>query len=512
MPKEPVSVHKIKEILRLRELGLSERDTATHCGVSHGAVGDYTRRARLLGLTVKSLESMTDGEVWALFTKRTSGPQRDEKRMPDYAQIREEMTHKGMTLQYLWEQYHAEDPDTAYRYTQFCEYYRRFVRTLDVRMRFEHRAGEKLFIDYSGVTMPIWDPSTGEVAFQAEIWVGVLGASGFTYAEATRSQRLEDWIGSHERAFRYFGGVPLVWVPDNLKSAVTKAHPHTPEINRTYRELAAHHGAVVQPARARKPRDKALAENGVQLVQRWILIALRNVRFYDLDSLNVAIRELLVRYNDRKLRNLPYTRRELFEKLDKPALLPVRPGYSYGRWAVAKVNPQYCVRVEKKYYSVPYTLVGRKIDARVGALSVEVYHDGVRVAVHGRLHGDKVYAVKREHMPPNHQAMMDESEEQILSWARTIGNATAAYIEAFIGVRPIAMQAFGPAKGILSLGRRYGYERLEEACRLAHELRRYRKQDVETILRRGRDKQTRSRPELALPQGHPNVRGGNYYH
>lgn len=512
MPKELVSAMQIKEILRLRlHCGQSERKTAAHCGVAASTVGDYTRLARERGLTWTSLEGLSDSEIWSLLGKTTEPRMQPQLRLPDYREVYVEKTkRKGATLLGMWEEYIEVDPATAYQYTQFRVYYHRFVDTLDVRMRIEHTAGEKLWVDYAGRTVPIWNRNLDAVAYEAQIFVAVVGVSSFTFAEATRSQSLADWVGSHERAFRYMGGVPWVWVPDNLKSAVDKPGA-VPVINRSYAEFARHHGALVQPARVKKPRDKAKAENGVQLVERWILFKLRKRKFTSLDELNEAIRELLEKLNDRKLRNLPYTRRELFLQADKPALLPVQPGYTFGQFAKAKVNPQYHARIDGKYYSVPYQHKGKVVDARVSAFSVEIFLDGQRIAVHDRLLGAAPFSTKVEHMPPNHAAMVEESAENILSWARRIGPQTEAYIDAFLAVRHYAHTSHGYAKGVLMLSRDYGTTRLEAACARAHEIHQYRKDTVERILKSGRDRRTKDEPQLTLPQTHENLRGPDTY-
>ncbi len=513
MPRKPVSAMDIKEILRLRlQLEMSERETSAHCGLPHSTVGDYTRAAKAKGLTWSSLEGLSDSEIWELLGKKTHVRAQPQKRLPSFEDTYKELrATKGATIIGLWEEYVEQDPLTAYQYTQYREYYHRYVDTLDVRMRCEHTAGEKLWVDYAGKTMPIWNRNLESIEFDAQIFVAVLGVGSLTYAEATRSQGLEEWMGSHERTFRFLGGVPPIWVPDNLKSAVDKPGA-VPIINKSYKELARHHGSVVQPARVRKPRDKAKAENGVQLVERWILFKLRKHKFTSLDELNDAIWELLEKLNNRKLRNLPYTRREMFEKLDKPALLPIQPGYTFGRFVKAKVDPQYHVRVDKKYYSVPHQNKGKDVEARLSAFSVEVFYNGQRIALHDRLLGEKVYSTKIEHMPANHAAMVEESAENILGWARGIGPQTESYIDAFFAVRRGAHTSHGQAKGILMLARTYGKERLEAACVRAHEIKQYRKDTVERILKHGRDQRATEQKELALPQGHTNVRGPEYYH
>lgn len=512
---EPVSAMKIKEALRLQlQLGMSERMAAAHCGMSHGAAGNYKRLATKLGLNWESLEGMSETEVWALFGKQTKAAARVAgKREPDLNALYLEMKRPHATLRALWEEYVAVDPETAYKETAFRERYHAFKRSLDIRMRFEHVAGEKLWVDYAGPTVPVWKADDSGVAFTASIFVAVMGVSSLTYAEATRSQKQEDFFGSLERCFRFMGAVPHVMVPDNLKAAVDKADRYAPVINRAMLDFANHHGCVVMPTRAGKARDKAKVENGVLLVERWILFRLRNRRFHSLDELNAALAELIEQLNNRKLRNLPYTRKELFEKLDRPAMLAYQSGYVYGAWVKAKVNPQYCARIAGKYYSVPFAFVGKQVWARVSAFTVQIFHDERQIAVHERiLCDDKVYSIKAEHMPPNHAAMVQEQAEKVYAWARHIGPRTLAYINAFIAVRRGAYTAYGPAKGILMLARTYGNERLEAACGRALELKLFDARSVDRLLRRGRDQQSTESKELALPQGHRNVRGADYYH
>lgn len=512
---EPVSAMKIKEALRLQlQLEMSERIAAAHCGMSHGAAGNYKRQAKELGLNWAELEGMTETEIWALFGKHTTSEHRAAgKREPDLYEVYLEMKRPHATLAVLWDEYYALDPVTAFKETAFRERYNAYKRALDVRMRFEHVAGEKLWVDYAGATVPVWQADDSAVDFQAQIFAAVMGVSAYTYAEATRSQTMADFFGSLERCFRFLGAVPHIIVPDNLKAAVDKADRYAPVINRGMLDFAGHFGSVVLPARAGKPRDKAKVENGVLLVERWILFRLRNRRFHSLDELNAAITELLLQLNSRKLRNLPATRKELFERLDRPAMLELRGGYTYGDWARAKVNPQYCARLAGKYYSTPFQYVGKEVWGRVSAFTVEIFYDEQRIAVHDRiLSDDKVYAIKPEHMPPNHAAMVTESAEKLYAWARHVGSGALAYIDAFITVRRGAYTAHGPAKGILTLARTYGNARVDAACVRALELKLFDARSVERILRRGKDQRFAEQKELALPQGHRNIRGADYYH
>jgi transposase len=506
---------KIKEALRLQlQLKMSERVAGAHCGMSHGAAGNYKRQAEQLGLTWESLAGMSESAIWALFGKQTKAEQRAEgKRAPDLYALYVEMKRPHATLTALWQEYLELDPATAFKETAFRERYVAYKRMLDVRMRFEHVAGEKLWVDYAGATLPVWHADDSAVEFAAQIFVAVMGVGSYTFAEATRSQTRPDFFGSLDRCFRFMGAVPHIIVPDNLAAAVDRADRNAPVINRGMLDFASHYGSIVLPAHAGKPRHKAKVENGVRLVERWILFALRNRRFHSLDELNAAIAELVARLNDRKLRNLPATRRELFEKLDRPAMLAYRAGYVYGDWAQAKINPQYCARVAGKYYSVPFQYVGKHVWARVSTFTVEVYYDDERIAVHDRiLAAEKVYAVKPEHMPPNHAAMVQESAEKLYAWARHVGSGALAYIDAFLTVRRGSHTAHGPAKGILTLARTYGNARVDAACLRALELKLFDAKSVERILRHGRDQKSPEQKELALPQGHRNIRGADYYH
>lgn len=510
---ELVSAMQIKEILRLRlQLGKSERETEAHSGVSKGAVGDYTRLAKKLGITWEAVEPLTETQVWKLFGKQLkSGGRAAEKRMPDLQEVYLGMSEKGATIRGFWDEYYEQDPPSGYKETQFREHYNVYKGTLDVRMRCEHCAGEKLWVDYAGKTMPIWRRDGSEIEHNVQIFVAVMGVGSYTYAEATRTQGQEDFIGSIDRTCRWMTAVPHVIVPDNLKAAVEKPDRYAPVINRSFLEYCRHQGAVVVPARVRKPRDKAKVENGVLLVERWILFRLRKRKFTSIDELNEAIAELVEQLNNRRLRNLPHTRKEMFEKIDRPAMLPYRSGYSYGKFSKVKVDPQYHVRVDGKYYSAPFQHKGKHVWARLSAFSVELFLNEERIAVHDRLRRETIYSTKLEHMPPNHAAIVEQSTENIFSWARAIGPKTVAYIDAFLAVRRNAYTAHGYTKGVLILGRTYGNARLEVACARAHELKLFNKDTVERLLKTGRDLRAVEEAQLALPQGHANVRGAEHY-
>ena len=353
MPAKRLSMRKIKDVLRLCwGQGLSKRQTARSCGISRPAADEYLRRAEAAGLGWPLPAEMDDGALERLLFPPPPALPDTVRGVPDWSEVHRELKRPGVTLQLLWHEYRQTHPH-GYQYTWFCRQYRAWAGKLDLVMRQVHRAGEKLFVDYAGMRAQVINPATGEVR-EANIFVAALGASNYTYAEATWTQGLADWIGAHVRCFTYFGGVPEVVVPDNLRAGVSKAHRYEPDINPTYQDLATHYGVAIVPARVRRPRDKAKAEVAVQVVERWILAALRHRQCFSLAELNRAIRALLETLNNRPFKKLPGTRRALFEQLDKPALrpLPVEP-YEYAEWKQARVHIDYHVEVHGHYYSVP---------------------------------------------------------------------------------------------------------------------------------------------------------------
>ena len=380
-------------------------------------------------------------------------------------------------------------------------------------LRQEHRAGEKLFVDYAGATVPIIDAKTGAV-HEASIFVAVLGASNYTYAEASWTQDLASWIGSHVRALEFFQGSPALVVPDNLKTGVTRPCRYEPDLNPTYQEMAAHYGFAVIPARVRKPRDKAKVEGGVLLVERWILAALRKQRFFTLAALNQAISELLDRFNHRPFRKLAGTRASRFETLDRPALrrLPAE-SYVYAQWKKARVHIDYHVEVENHYYSVPYALIHRQVDVRYTALTIEIFHRGQRVASHGRSYAPGHHTTLNEHRPKSHQRYLEWTPERLQRWAATVGASTAELITRILAARPHPEQGFRSCLGILRLGTRFGAERLEAAAKRAVSRNACSYQSIKSILNTGLDRQPE--PETTLPDRpplfHDNIRGTAYF-
>jgi transposase len=507
-------MRKLKEILRLRfEAGLSYRQIAAATRVSVGVAAKYVAQAEHAGLTWPFPDNLDEAALARLLGQATDVPARWSRyAAPDGAAMHQELKKKGVTLQLLWEEYRARDPEHAYRYAQFCVHYRQYRESLARSLRQIHRAGEKLFVDYAGQTVPIVEGGTGEI-HPAQIFVAVLGASNYTYAEATWSQKLPDWIGSHVRAFTFMEGVTALLIPDNLKSGVSRACRYEPDLNPTYADLAAHYGVAVIPARPYKPKDKAKVEVGVQIVERWILARLRHQTFFSLAALNGAIGELLQHLNDRPFKKLPGCRRSAFEEIDRPALkpLPATP-YAYAEWKKARVNIDYHIEIAGHYYSVPHALVKRELDVRITQTTVECLHQGKRVASHPRSHRKGAHSTVTEHMPKAHQKHLEWSPGRFLNWALAIGPSTRNIVQWQLTHRPHPEMGYRACLGLLNLARRYGKPRLEAACLRALAIGSPTRKSVVSILEQNLDQQPLPTPTPAttLP-AHANVRGPEYY-
>lgn len=511
MANKRLTMRKIQDVLRLHAAGQTLRAIARSIQVSPATVGDYIRRAQVAGVGWPPPPGLSETELeHRLFPPPK--PSSTARPLPEFDQVHADLKRKGVTLALLWQEYKAAHPD-GLQYSQFCDRYRLWQGKLGVVMRQSHRAGEKLFVDYAGQRVPVVDPGSGEIR-EAEVFVAVLGASNLTFAEATWSQTLPDWIGSHVRAFAYIGGVPEIVVPDNLRSGVSKAHRYEPDINPTYQEMAAHYGVAVIPARARKPRDKAKAEAGVLLVERWILAGLRKQTFFSLHELNAAIGELLVRLNDRPFKKLPGSRREQFETLEKPALrpLPAQP-YQFAEWKKVRVHLDYHVELAGHYYSVPYALVKSQLDARLGTTTVELFHKGKRVASHVRSPLKGQHTTVAEHMPQAHREHGQWTPRRLIAWGEDIGPGTGAFICALIEGRAHPQQGVRSALGVLRLAKRYGNDRLEAACQRALTIGARSFRSLDSMLKHGLDQRPLSNTNTpSLPADHDNVRGADYYH
>jgi transposase len=512
MSQERLSMRKISEILRLKwACHLSNRAIARSCQIGHSTVSEYLKRAERAGLKWPLADSLTEDQLaQLLFPVSSQGIQpQASKIVPDWETIRKELKKRNVTLRLLWEEYQEEHPE-GYRYSQFCELYRQYLKKLDPPMRQNHKAGEKLFVDYAGDTVPITDPETGEVR-QAQIFVAVQGASSYTYAEAQASQEMPNWIGGHVRAHIFFGGTTQILVPDNLKQGVKSPCWYDPDLNQAYLEMAQYYGLAVIPTRVRKPRDKAKVEVGVQVVERWILARLRHRNFFSLAELNQAMREFLADLNTRPMEHLGKSRKELFEEMDRPALrpLPEMP-YEYASWKVARVNIDYHVDFEKHFYSAPYTLIHEEVRIRATERIVEIFHKSQRdpVAVHVRSRVPGRYSTQIAHMPPKHQKIGEWTEARFLRWAVEIGPQTAQLIQAILSSRQHPEQAFRSCLGVLRLSGQYAGLQMEAACQLAFEAKTFNYRGVKAVLE--------ALPPIGVPEtvslpSHENIRGNSYY-
>jgi transposase len=481
-------------------------------GVSMGTGSGVFVRATALGLDWETVAAL-DEEALERRLYGPKGSKRDTRPLPDPAALHLELRRAGVTLQLLHLEYLERHPD-GYHYTKFCEVYREWVTQRAPTMRQVHVAGDKMFVDYSGKRPHYVEPATGEV-IEVELFVAVLGASSYTYAEATRTQTVADFTASNARALTYFGGVPNAIVPDQLKSAVTIASRYEAGLQRTCAELGRHYGTTILPARPRSPRDKAKVEVAVQVAQRWILARMRNERFDSLGALNARIAELCAELNRRVMRHYKASRLELFERLDKPALraLPVDP-FVHAEWAQVRLNIDYHAKVGVHFYSAPFTLVHEELWARSTATTVELFHRGARVASHLRSDVPGRYTTDPRHMPAAHQKQAEWTPTRILGWASTVGPMTAKLSETLLTERRHPEHGYRSCLGLFRLAKRFGNARLEAACAraLAVGARSYR--HVESILKHGLDRAPALdvEPREAPGVSHENVRGSDYYH
>ena len=503
-------MRKIREILRLKYTAqLSNREIAKSCSTARSTVAGCLERASHAGLSWPLPDALDDTALENLLYPPVVVSEAI-RALPDWSLLQKEMRKKNVTLALLWDEYKASQPD-GYQYSQFCKLYREFTGRVDCCMRQCHVAGEKLFVDYCGQTVPLTDSKIGIVK-QAQVFVAVMGASSYTYAEATLSQSLPDWLGSHVRAFIFLGGVPKIVVPDNLRSAVSKPCRYEPKLNPSYSDLADHYNVAVIPARVRKPRDKAKAEAGVQLVQRWILAALRNRTFFSLDELNESIAELLIRLNEKPFRKISGSRESLFTELDQPALAPLpATRYEYADWQPVRLGFNYHIQIDDHYYSAPYQLKNEKLDARLTVVTVEFFHKGTRVAIHIRRY-KRGYTTVSEHMPKAHREYAEWTPERLVNWAAQTGECTALLVDTILAGKVHPQQGFISCMGIISLSKKYGKERVEAGSKRALAIGGISYTSLKSILVNGLD----SKPLPAQIQAqpfivHPNIRGTKYF-
>lgn len=505
-------MQNLKETIRLNlECGLSIREVANRCSISRTTIRKYLDRILVMGLSWKEIEALPDEHLESLVMRGSGARKKEMMDQPDWPAIYKELRRKGVTLQLLWEEYRIEHPD-GYQYSQFCFLYQKWREVLDLPMHQNHKAGEKMFVDYCGQTMPITDRENGMI-HSSQIFVAVLGASNYTYAAAFGSQSLPEWIMAHVNAFQFFGGVPALIVPDNLKSGIHLANRYEPDINRTYEEMARHYGCAIIPARVRKPKDKAKVEKGVQDVERRLLAPLRNRTFFSIQALNETLAELLHEHNRRPFQKMPGSRWSLFEEIDKPALkaLP-RYSYEYAEWKKARVNIDYHVDVNGHYYSVPFQWANQNIDIRITVQAIECFHRTKRIASHIRSDRKGQYSTLSDHMPKRHQEYAKWTPDRLMGWAEKTGIETRRVVETIMASRPHPQQGFRACLGLMRLGKEYGSDRLEAACRRALRMKVVGFKSIDSILKRNLDQQPipEETPERPAIQ-HDNIRGPEYY-
>ncbi len=506
-------MRKIRDVLRLRlQAGLSFRQISLSTKVSVGAIQKLLKTAEQLQLAWPLPDGLDDTQLARLFYPAADTRGSSRFQLPDWPTVHQELKRKGMSMQLLWQEYTERYPNRCYSYSQFCERYRGWCQLQKRSMRQQHKAGEKCFIDYCGPTVPIVSGSTGEIR-QAQIFVAVLGASNYTYAEATLTQSLPDWLHSHVRAFEFFGGTPALLVPDNLKSGVNKACRYEPELNPSYQQLAAHYQLAVMPARPYKPKDKAKAEVGVQVVERWILARLRHHTFFSLAELNQCLRALLTELNERPFKQLPGNRRQAFEQLDQPALTPLpQQPYRYVAIKSVKVNIDYHVQFEQHHYSAPHQYVGETLELHAGDQLVQLYFRQQLVASHPRKHQPGTTTLAA-HMPVRHSKQQAWTPGRLKQWAQDIGPDTLRWVSDRLAEKAHPEQAYRLCLGLLNLTRSYPPERVNGCCQLANREGLNRLKQLKSVLASNRD-QLPEQPSftLELPQSHDNIRGPNHFH
>jgi transposase len=505
-------MRQITEVLRLAAQGLSYRQISQSVGISASTAQGYLKRARQAGVSWPLPNELDAAALEARLFTRSADEYRPTRPEPDWLEVhRERKQGKHVTLQLLWLEYKQAHPD-GWAYTQFCAHYHRWLERQDVVMRLEYPAGERVLVDFCGDTLPITDPETGEL-WQAQVFVAVLAASGYLYVEAAGTQELAAWLGAHVHALEFYGGAPRIIVPDNLKTGVTKACWYDPELNPSYLELARHSGLAVLPTRPYHPRDTAAVEAAVQVAERWVLAPLRKRRFFSLGEANAAIAEQVAIVNGRHFRGQDLSRRALFDKLERPALqpLPSRP-YAFARWKPAKVNIDYHVEFDTRYYSAPHRLAREAVEVRATAHVVEVFHRGRRVASHAREYGRRRFITDPAHMPAAHRAHLEWTPSKLVAWGGRIGPPVAELIETILTRRPHPEHGYRACLGLMRLVRRYGGERVSAACQRALATGGLSYSSVEAILKHGLDRVPVGEPTTkVVPIQHANLRGATYY-
>ncbi len=514
MPTKRLSMRQLRTILRLRlQAKLSLRQIKTSLRLSLGVVQKICSKAQHLKLDWTAIDLLEDQQLANQFYPTADTRQSKAFELPDWSEVYKELKHKGITKQLLWEEYSQQYPNRSYSYPQYCILYQKWLKKQKRSMRQQHKAGEKLFVDYAGKTMPIIDKNTGEIQF-SQIFVAVMGASNYTYAEATWSQKLPDWINSHIRTFEFMQGISTLLIPDNLRSGVSQACRYDPDINPAYQQMAAHYGIAIIPARPRKPKDKAKAEVGVQIIERWILARLRHHTFFSLAELNQHIQFLLEEVNNKPFKQLKGTRQQWFDSIDKPAMLALpKQRFEYTDIKFVKVNIDYHIQYDGHLYSVPHQLVGEKLELQAKEYLITLYFHNRSVCQHVRCYQGGMTTTPK-HMPVSHEKHLKWTPGRLMNWAKDIGDEVLIWVKSQLQQKQHAEQAYRVCLGLLNLSRNYPKERLNKACKIANQKGLYRLKQVKAILQSNQDKLLPEQKEasIVLSQSHENIRGPQSYH
>lgn len=510
MARKPIQMNKIRELIRLRlDRDASLSEIACACDISRTTASEYCARIRASGLSWPCAVDLSDDDLHGILFPAEENSAASMRGLPDFAEIRREMTRKGVTLKLLWQEYKAVNPRGC-SYSRFARHYAQWRKNSDLRMIQHHKAGQKMFADWAGLKMEITDPGTGEV-WQAPVFVSALGASQYLFAKLYESEELKWWLRAHVEAFEDLGAVPEIVVPDNLKTGVQKPCRYEPALNPSYAELARFYGVAVIPARPYKPRDKAKVENGVQQVERWALAPLRDRTFFSLGEANEALQEKIREINEKIMKGPNRSRKELFELEDRPAMRPLPESrYEYAEWKRFKVGPDYHVLIEGRPYSVPFTLCGKHVDVRIASSVVEVFHLSGRVASHIRSIGGRAPKTNPEHMPEGHKEQAAWTPARMIRWAASIGPNAADFAQGLLEGKVHPEHGFRMCMGVISLAKRYGPTRVEAACARALSLGAMSYRTVKHMLEKGLEAAPIQSELPALPT-HDNVRGGSYY-
>lgn len=515
MGNKRIEMRKVRELLRLTfEQGLSARKAAPIIGIGKTAASQYLSGFKASKLEHSNVSAMSDSELLnAINTKKESENSRFEELSKLFPYFEKELKRTGLTLQLLWKEYSETDID-CYGYSQFCHHYYHWRKETKVSMRMEHKAGDKMFVDFAGKKLSIVDPKTGEIQ-ELEIFVSVLGASQLSYIEAVLSQKKADWIAVNQNALSFYKGVPNAIVPDCLKSAVIKSDKYEPEINQTYNDFAQHYQTVILPARALHPQDKSLAENFVRNAYTQIYAPLRNLTFFSIEELNTALWEQLDLYNHKNFQARGYSRNQLFEEIEKSQLKPLPTGtYELKAFSECKVQYNHHVyfKEDKHYYSVPFQFTGKKVMIISTSRSIEMFFNNSRIAIHQRNRCTYGYTTKTGHRPPNHQFVSEWSPQRFIKWGRNIAAEVEELITLLLDSRQHPEQAYRSCMGILNLSKKYDNADYIKACKKALGLNlinyKFIKNMLETKAFNLADEQESEQSNLP---NHGNIRGEEVY-